>query len=327
MDVRQDTTNSYLKSLAVLTALIFIALSITAPSFLGLSNLNSMGFQFPEFGLLALAVLPTMISGGIDLSVVAVANLAAIVAAVIMRAGPEYAWLAIPAALTVGVCCGALNGFLIAYLRLPPILATLGTMQLFAGIGIVITRGPAITGLPDWYTSFGNQSLGGVVPLPLVIFALVALGLYFLLTRTPVGLRLRLFGANPVAAGFAGIRERGLLIRIYAIAGFIAALAGLVVLARVNSANADYGSSYLLLVILINILAGVSPAGGFGTVTGVVLAVICLQFILCGLHFLSCSAFSRDLFFGGFLVAAMSLRVAMGSLNLSSLFQRKVKPS
>lgn len=327
MDVRQDTTNSYLKSLAVLTALIFVALSIAAPSFLALGNLNSMGFQFPEFGLLALAVLPTMISGGIDLSVVAVANLAAIVAAVIMRAGPEYAWLAIPAALAVGLACGALNGFLVAYLRLPPILATLGTMQLFAGIGIVITRGPAITGLPDWYTSFGNWSLGGVLPLPLVIFALVALGLSFLLTRTPVGLRLRLFGANPVAAGFAGIRERGLLIRIYAIAGFVAALAGLVVLARVNSANADYGSSYLLLVILINILAGVSPAGGFGTVTGVVLAVVCLQLISSGLNFLSFSAFSRDLFFGGFLVAVMSLRIAVGSFNPSSLFQRKAKTS
>lgn len=327
MDVRQDTTNSYLKSLAVLTALIFVALGFAAPGFLSLGNLNSMGFQFPEFGLLALAVLPTMISGGIDLSVVAVANLAAIVAAVIMRAGPEYGWLAIPAALTVGVACGALNGFLIAYLRLPPILATLGTMQLFAGIGIVITRGPAITGLPEWYTYYGNQSFGGVLPLPLVIFVLVTLGLSFLLNRTPIGVRLRLFGANPVAAGFAGIRERGLLIRIYAIAGFIAALAGLVVLARVNSANADYGSSYLLLVILINILAGVSPAGGFGTVTGVVLAVICLQFTSSGLNFLSFSAFARDLFFGGFLVAAMSLRVIVGSFNLSLLFQRKAKPS
>ncbi len=118
-----------------------------------------MGFQFPEFGLLSLAVLPTMISGGIDLSVVATANLAAIVAAVMMRAGPELALLAIPVALLIGVCCGLLNGFLIAYLRLPPILATLGTMQLFSGLGIVITGGPAITGLPQWYTSFGNWSL------------------------------------------------------------------------------------------------------------------------------------------------------------------------
>ncbi|MGI6851423.1 ABC transporter permease [Mesorhizobium sp. 1B3] len=327
MDVRQDTTASYLRSLAVLAVLIFALLGVLSPSFLTASNLNSMGFQFPEFGLLALAVLPTMISGGIDLSVVATANLASIVAAVIMKAGPETAWLAIPAALAVGLACGALNGFLVAYLRLPPILATLGTMQLFSGIGIVITRGPAITGLPGWYTAFGNWSIGGILPLPLVLFALVAIGLSILLRRTPVGLRLRLFGANPVAAGFAGIRERGLLIRIYAIAGFIAALAGLVVLARVNSANADYGSSYLLLVILINILAGVSPAGGFGTVTGVVLAVICLQFISSGLNILSFSAFSRDLFFGGLLVAVMSLRVAAGTFSPAVLFQRKAKSS
>lgn len=327
MNARQDTTNSYLKSLAVLTALIFAVLAVASPSFLTATNLNSMGFQFPEFGLLALAVLPTMISGGIDLSVVATANLAAITAAVIMKAAPELAWLAIPAALAVGTACGAFNGFLIAYLRLPPILATLGTMQLFAGFGIAITRGPAITGLPDWYTAFGNWSLGGVLPLPLLLFALVALALSIILKRTPLGLRLRLFGANPVAARFAGIRERGLLIRIYAVTGFIAALAGLVVLARVNSANADYGSSYLLLVILINILAGVSPAGGFGTVTGVVLAVISLQFISSGLNSLSFSAFSRDLFFGGLLVAVMSLRAAAGSFGLATLFQRKVKSS
>jgi simple sugar transport system permease protein len=327
MDVRQDTTGSYLRSLAVLAVLIFALLGVLSPSFLTASNLNSMGFQFPEFGLLALAVLPTMISGGIDLSVVATANLASITAAVIMKAGPETAWLAIPAALAVGLACGALNGFLVAYLRLPPILATLGTMQLFSGIGIVITRGPAITGLPEWYTAFGNWSIGGILPLPLVLFALVALGLSVLLRRTPTGLRLRLFGANPVAAGFAGIRERGLLIRIYAIAGLIAALAGLVVLARVNSANADYGSSYLLLVILINILAGVSPAGGFGTVTGIVLAVICLQFISSGLNILSFSAFSRDLFFGGLLVVVMSLRVAAGTFSPAAFFQRKAKSS
>lgn len=125
------------------------------------------------------------------------------------------------------------------------------------------------------------------------------------------------------AADFAGVPGKKLIIQIYAIAGFIAALAGLVVLARVNSANADYGSSYLLLVILINILAGVSPAGGFGTVTGVVLAVICLQFISSGLNILSFSAFSRDLFFGGLLIAVMSYRAAFGSFDVKALFQRK----
>src|SRR4051795_9390800 len=109
MTPREDTTRSYLIGLGSLTVAVFSMLSIATPNFLTFGNLNSMGFQFPEFGLLALAVLPTMISGGIDLSVVAIANLAAIVAAVVMKSGGEWGWLAIPAALVVGGACGALN--------------------------------------------------------------------------------------------------------------------------------------------------------------------------------------------------------------------------
>lgn len=132
-----------------------------------------------------------------------------------------------------------------------------------------------------------------------------------LMRFTATGVRLRLYGANPLAARFAGMREPRLIIRIYAIAGFVAALAGLVILARTNSANADYGGSYLLLVILINILAGVSPFGGFGSTLGVVLAVVTLQLISSGLNFLAFSAFARDLFFGGLLVVVMSARALL----------------
>jgi len=326
MTPREDTTRSYLIGLGALTAAVFILLGLVTPNFLTFGNLNSMGFQFPEFGLLALAVLPTMISGGIDLSVVAVANLAAIIAAVVMKASGEWGWLAIPLALLVGAACGLLNGFLVAVLRLPPILATLGTLQLFSGIGIVITRGPAITGLPSWYSEYGIVSVLGIVPLPLVVFAAVALLLGLLLRATPMGVRLRLYGSNPVAARFAGMRETSLILSIYSVAGVIAAMAGLVVLARVNSANADYGASYLLLVILINILAGVSPFGGFGTVTGVVLAVLLLQLVSSGLNFLAFNAFARDLFFGGLLVVVMSVRVIAERARLSLPF-RKVRTS
>ncbi|HEX2020821.1 MAG TPA: ABC transporter permease [Aurantimonas sp.] len=311
MSTRRDSTGSYLVGLGVLTLTIFVVLAVTTPNFLSVANLNSMGSQFPEFGLLALAVLPTMISGGIDLSVVAIANLASIVAALLLRAGPEFAWLAIPAGLLTGLACGVLNGCLIAYLRLPPILATLGTLQLFSGIGIVITRGPAITGVPAWYGAWGNWSIGGAIPMPLVVFTVAALALGMLLRFTATGMRARLFGANATAARFAGIGEKSLIIRVYAIAGLIASIAGLVILARVNSANADYGGSYLLLVILINILAGVSPFGGFGSTVGVVLAVITLQLISSGLNFLAFSAFARDLFFGGLLIIVMSLRALM----------------
>lgn len=313
MDARRDTTGPYIIGLALLAATIFVTLSITAPNFLSRANLNSMGSQFPEFGLLALAVLPAMISGGIDLSVVAVANLASIVAALLLTAGPELAWLAIPAGLATGLACGAFNGCLIAYLRLPPILATLGTLQLFSGIAIVTTGGPAITGLPTWYSAWGNWSIGGVVPMPLVIFTIVALAMGVFLRFTATGMRARLYGANPLAARFVGIRESRLVIRVYAFAGLIAAIAGLVVLARVNSAIADYGGSYLLLVILINILAGVSPFGGIGSTLGVVLAVLTLQLISSGLNFLAFTAFARDLFFGALLIIIMSLRAIVES--------------
>lgn len=323
MDVRRDTTNSYLGGLAMLAAVIFIALSLLTQGFLSFANLSSMGFQFPEFGLLALALLPAMVAGGIDLSVVAVANLSAVICAVLLREGGVASAVAIPVTLAVGMACGAVNGMLISLLKLPAILATLGTMQLFGGIGIVITGGPALTGLPAWYVSLGGTSLFGILPLPLVIFAIVAVVLGLVLARTRLGWRGRLYGANVTAARFAGISESATLIRTYAICGTIASLAGLVVLARVNSANPDYGSSFLLLVILINVLAGVDPNGGRGTVIGVVLAVIILQLISSGLNFMSFSAYSRDLFFGGLLVVVMLGRALAGNLSLGPLFKGK----
>lgn len=312
---REDNPRSFLIGLLALTTATFLGIGVANPDFLSVASLSSMGFQFPEFGLMALAVLPTMISGGIDLSVVSVANLASIVAAVMLKDGSG--WAAVPAAVFAGTLCGVLNGCLIGYARLPAILATLGTMQLVGGLGIVITRGPAVTGLPDWYPGLVNASVGGVVPFPLLVFAAVAILLGLVLRFGSLGLQTRLYGANPVAARFSGIHERRLLLCIYAGSAFISSLAGLVVLGHANSAYADYGSSYMLLVVLINILAGVSPSGGFGTVTGVILAVLLLQLISSGLNFLSFSAFMRDLVFGGLLVAVMAARVFAGQARFA----------
>ena len=315
------TTRGYVAGLGVVTAVIFAVMSLASPNFLTFDNLNSMGFQFPEFGTLALAVLPSMISGGIDLSVVSTANLASIVAATIMHAEAGSAWAAIPCALAVGAACGALNGSLVAFLELPPILATLGTMQLFSGIAIIMTRGSSVTGLPDWFTDFGITSFFGWVPLPTAVFAVVALVTGLLLKYSELGLRSRLLGTNPVAARFAGMPVRSVIVKIYVLSGVISSLAGLIVLARVNSANADYGSSYLLLVILINVLAGVSVTGGFGSTSGVVLAVISLQLISSGLNFLSVSNFARDVLFGALLVVVMAGRAAFGPIRIPALMK------
>jgi len=306
----------YLIQLAAFTVLIFVIFCVLRPgAFLSPDNLSSMAYQFPEFAILALAMHPTMLTGGIDLSVVSVANLCGILAAFIMRGGPpQFMLVAAAVALLVGTLCGIFNGVLVATCRLPPIVATLGTLQFFAGISIILTKGSSITGIPSAYANVGNGSILGI-PVPLLIFALTLLVIEVVTVRTPLGKQMRLYGTNPRAAPFAGIPTFRVLVLTYALSGITAACAGLVILSRANSANADYGTSYLLLSVLINILAGVNPNGGSGTVFGLVLAVLSLQFLSSGLNLLAVNNFARDLLDGALLVTVMIANQLQGRIR------------
>ena len=300
--------------LAVIAVAVFVLLSLLAPErFLSVQNVTSMAFQFPEFAILALAMTITMLTGGIDLSVVGAANLSAIVAALILTrlaggaAGPEaVVWLAVAmvAALAVGLAAGLFNGLAVAVFGLPPILATLGSGLIFTGIAIALTGGSAVMGFPAAAAWLGNATLFGV-PVPLILFAVLSAGLAFVLARTAFGLKVQMYGANPLAAHFAGVDVKRLLIRVYAVSGVFAAIAGLVVMSRANSAKADYGSSYLLLAVLIAVLGGVNPYGGYGRVIGVVLAVLSMQFLSSGLNMLGVSNFARELIWGVLLLLVM----------------------
>jgi simple sugar transport system permease protein len=316
---RRTAARIHLAGLVAFAVAIALGLGFASSwSFLSADNLLSMSEQLPEFGLLALALMPSMLTGGIDLSVVATANMASVVAALLMtRAGVPVA-PALLAAILTGVAVGLINGVLIGICRLPAILATLATMQFLSGAAIVLTRGHVVTGLPDWLGDIGNATLFEVLPLPLLAFAVAALLLTYLLQLTRFGIELRLLGTNPLATRYAGLPVRRLIVKTYLICGVLSALAGVVVLVRVNSASADYGGTYLLFVILINILAGVDPNGGFGSVGGVVLAVLMLQLLQSGLQFLSLNSFARDLLFGGLLLVVMALKAAFGT-GLASL--------
>ncbi len=296
--------------LAVIAVIVFVAMAALSPDrFLSVQNLTSMAFQFPEFAILALATTIAMLTGGIDLSVVGIANLSAIVAATILTqaGGPEAGALVLPAmlaALAVGAVAGLVNGIAIAVFGLPAILATLGTGLVFTGIAVAITGGSAVMGLPPGIAWIGNGTVYGI-PVPLILFALLALGLSLLLTRTGFGIKVQMFGANPLAARFAAVNVTSLLIRVYVLSGTLAAIAGLVVMSRANSAKADYGSSYLLLAILIAVLGGVNPYGGYGRIIGVVLAVLTMQFLSSGLNMVGVSNFARELIWGTLLIFVM----------------------
>jgi simple sugar transport system permease protein len=307
--------DNYLARLLAVTGAIFVAMSLLNPRvFLGPANLRSMAFQCPEFALLALAVMLTMLTGGIDLSIVATALLSATLGVLLMGSFPAAPDGSIPSlgavlsacALTVlvGALAGLINGILIAVVRISPILATLGTMQLYSGAAVVLTGGTTIFGFPESFVFLGNGSLAGI-PLPLVLFGVAAGATSILLGRTAFGRRVYLTGDNPRAARFAGIQTRRLLLRVYLLSGLLSSVAGIIMAARTNSVNAEYGASYLLLAILIAVLGGVNPSGGAGRVLGLVLAVVSLQSLSSGLNMLRFSSFAKEMVWGALLLGVM----------------------
>ncbi len=304
--------------LAVITVLIFVAMALLAPGgrFVSEANLSSMAFQFPEFAILSLAMMLAMLTGGIDLSVIGIANLSAIAAALVLSSlfgaqavGADAGLavgLAIAASLAVGLAAGAANGVAIGVFGLPPILATLGTGLMFTGLAVAITGGSAVIGFPAAFATIGNGAVFGV-PVPLIIFAVLALAVAVVLNRTAFGLKVQMLGTNPLAARFAGVDDLAVTLRTYIISGSLSAVAGLVIMSRANSAKADYGASYLLLSILICVLGGINPYGGFGRVAGLVLAVLSLQFLSSGLNMLQVSNFARELIWGALLLLVMAV--------------------
>lgn len=306
----------------ILIVLLLMFLIIKPDNFLAAPTWNSMAVQFPEFGLLALGVMVTMLTGGIDLSVVGIANMTSVLAAVIMLAlvptgagaGVVFFGIAMAmlASLVLGLLAGALNGFLVSKVRIPAILVTLGTLELFIGVAIVITAGRPISGMPIAYSNLMAGDLFGIIPMQLVVF-LMAVGLFaFIMRRTTFGAKVYMLGSNATNAKFSGLNSTWVLMRTYMLSGFVASMAGLVMLANYNSAKADYGLTYTLLTVLIVVLGGVNPNGGRGKLLGVVLAIVTLQILSSGLNlFPQISNFYRDLIWGGvllFVIATSNVR-------------------
>jgi simple sugar transport system permease protein len=278
-------------------------------------SFQTMAAQFPEFGLMSLGVMLCMITGGIDLSVVGIANFAAISAGLVLRqfsVGGIIPAYCIPVVILFGVLIGAVagifNGVLVAKVKITPILATLGTFELFTGVAIVLTGGKAVNGIPILYAESIAGKLFGVIPTQLVFFVAMAAVIQFLLTRTTYGPKIYMLGTNIKAAVFSGLNTDRLLIKTYMLSGICAAVGGLIMLANYNSARADYGVVYTLQCVLIVVLGGVAPSGGKGRISGVILAICVLQMLSSGLNrFPQISSFYIPLIWGGVLLLVMVL--------------------
>jgi simple sugar transport system permease protein len=316
------TLNSEKKALLGILAGAFLVLSILSPkTFLSIGNFQGMAFQLPELGLLSMAMMLTMLTGGINLSIISTANISAISAALIMgrfinpdspaSSDAYYIMVALFAAVAVSVLVGLFNGFLIAVLDVPPILATLGSMKLLQGLAFIVTKGYVISGMPAGIVYIGNGSVFGV-PFPLILFLVFTAILAVYLKHTATGFTTHLMGSNPVATRFSGVSNARTIVLTYLISSVYSGVAGIVMMSRFNSAKAGYGESYLLVTVLACVLGGVKSEGGFGDVAGLILSLVILQVLSSGLNLLGVSSFLTLALWGAIMIAVMLMQFAFG---------------
>ena len=296
---------------------LFAALS---PRFLTAANLGSMAFQLPELGLLTLAMMVPILSGGLNLAVVYTANLAGLALAwtLIQFGGPEAGagafLLGSAAALLVGALAGLVMGLVVAYVGAHPILVSLAMMIFLRGLGEFLTRGGDISGFPGYMRTLGHGDVAGI-PVPLILFGVAALVWHVMLTRTRHGFSVYMIGSNIDAAEYSGINTKRTLTLIYTLSGAICAVAGILMAARFNSVRVGHGEALLLVTVLACFLGGVDPFGGFGRVLPVVVALMILQVLSSGLNLLGANQHLSTAVWGLALIAVMAVRWAVTTIR------------
>src|ERR1700737_2766189 len=293
--------------------LVVMVFSLATPQFLTVANLGSMAFQLPELGLLTLAMLMPIISGGLNLAIIYTANISGLTLAWILNqnggvdAGVPAFLVGSAAACAFGALSGCVMGLVIAYVGAHPILVSLAMMIFLRGLGEFLPRGGDISGFPDLLHGIGHGFILGI-PVPMVIFLIVALAWHVLLNRTRHGFSIFMVGSNVRAALYSGIHTKRTLTLTYTFSGAMCAIAGILMLTRFNSVRVGHGEALLLVTVLACFLGGVDPFGGFGRVAPVVLALGILQVLSSGLNLLGANQHLSTAVWGLFLIAVMILR-------------------
>ena len=312
-------------------AVLLIAAFVFGSSMYSARNIQSMAFQIPEFGFLALAMMLSNMVGGIDLSIIANANTVAIFTAYVLNGtwafgtqGGARVALAVLVALCTSLVFGLLNGLIIAKTSAPSLVATLGTMTLIQGVGMAITGGTSVGDIDPLFSSFGKAIFLGL-PVIFWLFLIVALVLGLILSLTGFGRKLYLYGGNPVAARFSGFHNEKMSILVFMLTAVLSGIAGLIILSRVNSAKVGYGDSYLLQTMIVCVIGGIDPNGGKGKVGGVVIAIILMQVMSSAFTIMSLSPYTKKLIWGIMLILVLGLNHIIAIRSKKSTLKKSMK--
>jgi ribose transport system permease protein len=291
-------------ALFILIVLLIIA-ALSSPAFLTGTNITNLLLQMSIIGVVVLAELIVVLTGGIDISVGSALGLAAVLCAGLF--GGFSVWFALLVALAVGGLIGLVNGWLVAFRGLEPFIVTLGMLALARGLVYAYSEGIPITPqASDTFAQIGQTTVLGIPVLTLIWIAMVLL-VAFLLTRTVWGRRVYAIGSNKDASRSSGIPVRGTLWSVYILAGLLVGLGGWMFVCRFGSATALAGNLMELEAIAAVVIGGAALSGGRGTVFGAVVGTIIFQVIANLLSLLNVSTFLQDAFRGALILVAVTL--------------------
>ncbi|WP_343250197.1 ABC transporter permease [Diplocloster hominis] len=271
----------------VITVIFF---SIFASGFLSMSNVMNVLRQVSIIGICSVGMMLVILTGGIDLSVGSVIGVTGTLAAYLMVKADMNMYAAVAVGLLAAILIGAINGFCVTMLSIPPLITTLATMTGGRGICYIITGGISIYGFPKSFSPLGQGYLW-IIPIPVLCMLAVLLLGWCLLTKRPYGTYLYSIGGNAEAARLCGINVNKTLILTYILNGIFAGFAGIVLLSRINTGPAALGDGYEMDVITSVVLGGVSVSGGEGKLKGVVCGVLIMGILSNGLLIMGISEY------------------------------------
>ncbi|RUV60925.1 ABC transporter permease [Mesorhizobium sp. M5C.F.Ca.IN.020.29.1.1] len=299
---------------------VMVVFGFAAPNFFSRATFGSVAFQLPELGLLTLAMLLPILTGGLNLAITFTANMAGLTLAWVLQsqggvdAGIGAFVLGSILAIAIGALSGLIMGLVIAYTKAHPILVSLSMMIFLRGLGEFLTRGGDVSGVPGFFAAIGYGSIFGI-PVPLLIFIACVLIWQVLLTRMKLGFNTYMIGSNIEATRYSGINTRKVQVLVYTLSGAMCAVAGIIMLARFNSVRVGHGESYLLITVLACFLGGVNPFGGFGRVIPVFVALVVLQLLSSGLNLMGANQHLATAVWGILMITVMILRWLAGRLK------------
>ena len=287
---------------------IFIANSFASPYFLNAWNLSDATFNFTEKALIAFAMTLLIISGEIDLSVAAIIALASTAMGAAAQMGVGTPGLVL-IGIGTGLVCGAINGGLVAGLKLPSIVVTIGTMSLFRGISYIVLGDKAYGGYPESFAYFGQGYVIWVFSFEFVLFIAFALIFGVLLHATTFGRRIYAIGNNEFASRFSGIPVERMKFTLFMLTGLMSGIAAVCLTSRLGSTRPSIAQGWELEIITMVVLGGVSILGGAGSIIGVVIAAFVMGLVTFGLGLLNVPGIVMSIFIGLLLIITISLPI------------------